>query len=264
MGKPSIFSKDYGKKMKRRRRNVVLLAVVCLLVITLGVIYIRGAFKDVVNEAKNKKVINNSAVNKQTENTTKKVSESDKKAETKNKDTKKENSYKMQLSDGREVTLTYEGDNSKETFKSVTVASGNLSYDISPSRRNVVLFDNAAQSILLVDIDGSKHDITNPQYVSTTGQVIQKSTQLASNPSYIWCSSPKFLDDGNIAYISQLPWLGKTSQYVWIENIQNNSHFMVQGIQGESIELGELTQQGLTVVQDGATVYVTASGSVSQ
>ncbi|EDK35357.1 hypothetical protein [Clostridium kluyveri] len=262
MGKPSIFSKDYGKKMRQRRRNVIILVVACLLVITLCVIYIRGAFKDVVN-TKNAKV-NNSAVDKQTTDNNKNASQSSNKAETKEKDTKKENSYKIQLSDGRDITLTYEGDSSNKVFKSVAAASGDVAYDINPSHKNVILFDNAAQSILLIDIEGNKQDITNQQYVSTSGEVIQKSSQIASNPSYIWCSSPKFLDDGNIAYISQLPWIGKTAKYVWIENIQDKSHVMVQSVQGENIQLGELTEKGLTVIADGTTFYMTASGSVSQ
>ncbi|WP_368489876.1 hypothetical protein [Clostridium sp. BJN0013] len=262
MGKPSIFSKDYGKKVRQRRRNIVILVVVCLLVITLGVIYIRGAFKDVIN-TKNAKV-NNSAVNKQTTDNNKNVPQSDNKAEPKEKDTKKENSYKVQLSDGRDITLTYEGDSSNKAFKSAAAASGDVAYDINPSHKNIILFDNAAQSMLLVDIEGNKQDVTNSQYVSTSGDVIQKDSQISSNPSYVWCSSPKFLDDGNIAYISQLPWIGKTTKYVWIENIQDKSHIMVQNIQGEDIKFGELTEKGLTVIADGVTVYMTASGSVSQ
>ena len=262
VGKPSIFSKEYGKKMRRRRRNVVILVILCLLVISLGIIYIRGAFKDVIN-TKNAKV-NNSTVKEQIKDDSKNVPQSSNKTESKEKDTKKENSYKVQLSDGRDVTLTYEGDSSNKVFKSVAAASGDLTYDISPSHKNVTLFDNTAQNILLVDIDGNKQDITNQQYVSTSGDVIQKSSQVASNPSYIWCSSPKFLDENNVAYISQLPWIGKTTKYIWIESIQNKNHVMVQGVQGENVQLGELTEKGLTVTADGATFYITASGAVSQ
>jgi hypothetical protein len=72
----------------------------------------------------------------------------------------------------------------------------------------------------LFDTNGNKEDITNPEYVSSSGTVISKDNQLSSNPNYIWCSSPKFIDDDNIAYISQLPWLNKSSKYIWIENIQ--------------------------------------------
>ncbi|MFL0194518.1 hypothetical protein ACJDU8_02860 [Clostridium sp. WILCCON 0269] len=265
MGKPSIFSKDYGKKMRQRRRNIIILVVACLLVITLIVIYIRGAFKDVVKEA-NKVKVNNSAGSKQitNNNDNKKISESNNKTASKDKDTKKEDSYKIQLSDSRDITLTYQGEGNNKIFKSVTPPSGSVTYDISPSHKNVVLFDDKSQSILLIDINGNKQDVTNPQYVSTTGAVIEKNSQIASNPSYVWCSSPKFLDDNNIAYITQLPWIGKTTKYVWIESIQNKNHVMIQNIQGEDVKFGELTEKGLTVIADGTTVYITASGSVAQ
>ncbi|CAB1252417.1 hypothetical protein ACFHWD_00690 [Clostridium sp. MT-14] len=259
MVKPSIFSKEYEKKMRRRKRNLIILVIACLLIIALAVIYIRGAFKAAVKET-NKVKSNISAENKQVKDSSHgaKVSSTDQKS----KSVKKEENYKIKLSDGKSVNLAYEGKGSDRKFKSVTPGNGN--YDISPSAKNIVLFDSKSQSILLVDINGNKQDITNPKYVSTNGSVIEKNAQISSNPSYIWCLSPKFLDDNNIAYISQLPWIGKTSKYVWIENIQNKSHIMVQGIQGENIKFQRLTEKGLTVIEDGATVYVNAAGSVTQ
>lgn len=265
MGKPSIFSKEYGKKMRRRKRNIVILVIACLLVIVLAVIYIRGAFKDVINGT-NKIKSNISAENKQVKgnNQSTKASSIDSKTQSTDKSAKKEDNYKIQLSDGKNVNLIYEGKGNDKKFKSVTPGDGSVAYDISPSAKNVVLFDNKSQSILLVDINGNKQDMTNQQYVSTTGTVITKGAQIASNPNYIWCSSPKFLDDNNIAYISQLPWIGKTAKYVWIESLQDKNHVMVQNIQGENIKFQGLTDKGLTVVEDGTTVYVNASGSVTQ
>jgi cell division protein FtsL len=258
--KPSIFSKEYDKKMRRRKRNLIILVIVCIFVIALAVIYIRGAFKDVLKET-NKIKSNISAENKPVKDSSKGAKAP---VENKSKSTEKAGSYKIELSDGKSANLTYEGKDSEKKFKSVSPGDGSIVYDISPSAKNIVLFDGKSQSILLVDINGSKQDLTNPKYVSTTGNVIEKNTQISNNPSYMWCSSPKFLDDNNIAYTSQLPWLGKTQKYVWIENIQNKSHVMVQGIQGENVKLQGLTEKGLTVVEDGTTVYVNASGSITQ
>lgn len=45
MVKPSIFSKEYDKKMRRRKRNLIILVIVCIFVIALAVIYIREHLK---------------------------------------------------------------------------------------------------------------------------------------------------------------------------------------------------------------------------
>lgn len=91
-----------------------------------------------------------------------------------------------------------------------------------------------------------------------------KNSELSSDPNYIWCSSPQFIDDNNIAYISQLPWIGKTTKYVWIENLNDKSHTVVQNIQGEDLKLDKLTDKGLTVIEDGKTVFLKADGSISE
>jgi hypothetical protein len=262
--KPSIFSKEYERKMRRRKRNLIILVIACLLAIALAAIYVRGAFKDVVNGTdKIKSSISTENKNVKNNDENKKTSSIDK-SKSADKNTQKGKNYKIELSDGKSVNLVYQGDGNDKKYKSVTPGDGSVAYDISPSAKNVVLFDSKSQSMLLVDINGNKQDVTNTQYVSTSGSVITKDAQIAANPSYIWCSSPKFLDDNNIAYISQLPWIGKTSKYVWIENIQSKNHIMVQNIQGEDIKFQGLTEKGLTVIEDGVAVYVNASGSVTQ
>ncbi|OAA84902.1 hypothetical protein [Clostridium ljungdahlii] len=259
MGKPSIFSKEYEKKMQRHKRNKVILIVACLMVAVLVVVYIRGAFRDVVKETS--KVKNNIvSENKQTKNNADSQKSSQPNTQTKSKDAASQNSYKIKLSSGKDVSLIYQGKGNDKVFK----ADSSGTYDVSPSGKNALLFDDKSQSILLVDANGNKQDITNPQYVSTTGTVIAKDSQLTNNPGYVWCSSPKFIDDNNIAYVSQLPWIGKTTKYMWIESLQNKNHVMVQNIEGEDIKFQGISEKGLTAIVDGKTVYLTASGSVTQ
>ncbi|AND85815.1 hypothetical protein GTH52_14690 [Clostridium tyrobutyricum] len=259
--KPSIFSKEYEKKMKQRRIRIFAITIICIVVIALLCIYLTGAFKTALKDVKNEKQ-SISIKNNNTKDVSKKqpTKSTESKAENKSNDLK----YEVKLSSGKSVNLTYENNNNNKTFKDVTPKDANVAYSISPSKKNIVLFDDKSQSILLFDINGNKQDITNSQYVSTNGTVVAKKSQLSSNPSYIWCSSPKFIDNDNIAYISQLPWIGKTSKYVWIRNLQNKSNVMVQSIEGESIKFGDVTDKGLTVISDGTTVYLTAAGEVSQ
>lgn len=126
------------------------------------------------------------------------------------------------------------------------------------------MFDNKAQSIILVDINGNKQDITNSRYVSSSGTEITKTSQLSAQPSYIWCSSPKFISEDTIAYISQLPWIGKSTKYIWIENVKNKTHSLVEGIEGEDIKLDKITDKGLILTIDGKIMYLTSGGNITE
>lgn len=258
MAKPSIFSKDYDRRMKTRKKRTITAAVVIVLAVIVGlatfsVKSLKGALK---NASKNVPKISDTKQNAK--------STPAKKTEAKPQNKVSENSYSVQLSDGKTVKAAYEVSNGNKLFKSVTCDGENIVYDISPSKKNAIIYDSKAQSILLLDADGNKQDVTNPQYTSTNGNVIAKNAQLSSDPNYVWCSDPKFLDDNNIAYVSQLPWLGKTTKYVWIESLSNKNHVLIQGIEGENVKLDKITDKGLTVISDDKTVYLKADGTFGE
>lgn len=258
MVKPSIFSKDYEKKMLRRKKRIVFAVFVSIILIIFAVIYSKNVFRNFGTNANNTK--NNTTPNK---NETKNLNINKQESKAPAKQEKVEG-YPIQLNDGTTVNAIYETKNNDKTFKYVSPAESNIQYSISPAGKNIVLFDSKVQSIILMDISGNKQDITNSQYVSTSGTVITKSSQLSAQPEYIWCSAPKFIDEDNIAYISQLPWIGKTTKYIWIENIKSKTHTWVQGIEGEDVKLDKLTDKGITVIIDGKTMYLTSNGSITE
>ncbi len=258
MVKPSIFSKDYEKKMRRRKKRIAFAVFVSIILIIFAVIYSKNVFRNFGTNANNTK--NNTTPNKN-ETKSSNINKQEPKAPAKQE---KVEGYSIQLSDGTTVNAIYETKNNDKTFKYISPAESNIQYSISPAGKNIVLFDSKVQSIILMDISGNKQDITNPQYVSTSGTVITKSSQLSAQPEYIWCSAPKFIDEDNIAYISQLPWIGKTTKYIWIENIKNKTHTWIQGIEGEDVKLDKLTDKGLTVIVDGKTIYLTSNGSIAE
>nr|WP_246517353.1 hypothetical protein [Clostridium aciditolerans] len=244
--------------MRRRKKRIAFAAFVSIILIIFAVIYSKNVFRNFGTNANNTK--NNVTSNK---NETKNLDINKQESKAPAKQEKIEG-YPIQLSDGTTVNAIYETKNNDKTFKNISPAESNIQYNISPAGKNIVLFDSKVQSIILMDISGNKQDITNPQYVSTSGTVITKSSQLSAQPGYIWCSAPKFIDEDNIAYISQLPWIGKTTKYVWIENIKNKTHTWVQGIEGEDVKLDKLTDKGLTVIVDGKTIYLTSNGSITE
>lgn len=261
MVKPSIFSKDYEKKMRRRKKRIIFAAFVSIILIIFAVIYSKDVFRNFVKNANNTNNTKNNATPNKNETKSSNINKQESKAPAKQE---KVEGYSIQLSDGTTVNAIYETKNNDKTFKYVSPAESNIQYSISPAGKNIVLFDSKVQSIILVDINGNKQDITNPQYVSSSGTVITKSSQLSAQPGYIWCSVPKFIDEDNIAYISQLPWIGKTTKYIWIENIKNKTHTWVQAVEGEDVKLDKLTDKGLTVIVDGKTMYLTSNGSITE
>ncbi len=256
MAKPSIFSKDYEKKMRRRRKIITFVVAISIILIIFTATSIKGIFKNLnkeINEVKNV--------------TTEKSKEITKPAETpakKTEKTEKSEGYAVNLSNGKSVNAIYEVKDGNKIFKEVSPAESNVSYSISPSGKNMVVYDNKVQGITLLDINGNKQDIGSTQYTSSSGTVITRESQIASDPNYIWCYSPKFIDENNIAYISQLPWIGKSTKYVWIETITNKNSTLVQSIQGEDVKLDKLTDKGLTVISDGKTVFLTSNGNVTE
>lgn len=258
MGKPSIFSRDYQKQMKKRKKRITFTIFIVIIVGVFVTISMKGMMKNLSkDEGKLKSIITADKNNI-------KSTESKKMEATEQGKAKKIEAYDIQLSNGKTASVVYETKNNDKTFKQGVTTDSNVLYNISPSGKKAILFDDKVQSMILVDINGNKEDVTNPQYTSTSGSIIEKNAQLSTQPNYIWCSSPRFIDDNNIAYISQLPWIGKTTKYVWIENLEQKSNVWVEEIKGEELKIEGLTDKGLTVIEDGKTVFLKSNGSISE
>ncbi|CDI50565.1 hypothetical protein [Clostridium tetani] len=264
MRKPSIFSSDYEKKMKKRRRRIIAL-------ILAGIVICSGAWLLGKKKLQSMKKEINKITDKNKEKDEKIANEDIKSKENKNKDDKKkdeekksEKGYEVTLSNGEKVKLMYEEDGEKK-FKYILPLESKVSYDISPSGKDILIYDDKAQKIICYDITGKENNATNEKYVSTNGSVvIQRENHLKANPDYIWCKEPKFIDDNNIAYVSQLPWLGRTGKYIWITNLNKNTHFYIASIEGEDIKINKITDKGLLVVIDGKNMYLNASGGLTE
>jgi hypothetical protein len=253
MSKPSIFSSDYEKKMKRRRKRKILfftLLTIIFLIAFLGkynVISFQKSrnFKDMVikiffskevkniddklNKEENINDYNNTYVNSNEKN---KLLENTPNIEENIEHRKKENLNKEEkvnftLGDGQNIEIIFNIEDNDKRFKSIS-GSDKIQYDINPARNGLVVFNITNQDITYIDIDMNKKDITKRQYVSTSKKVYSKKEQLKKNPKYIWHSTPKFVDDYNLVYISELPWMNeKHNKYVWIYNIKNNKHINI-------------------------------------
>lgn len=276
MPKPSIFSKDYDEKMRKRKRNrriavliVLIIAVIAIFIaafsskIGINVKLGMNKIKSIVITRMNKESTNKT--NKNSNNSSKvNNNENSNKSESKNsdavvqkEDAKKEETgeYTVKLPNGEEIKLKYSVVNNEKSYIDVTPKT--VAYDISPSKKQIVVSENSTQNLILFDINGTLNDISKTEYVSSKGTVFSKDSIMKANAGFIWCTSPKFINEDNIIYQSQLPWFNKGSiKYIWKYTISSKVHeHNLNGglgeLSGADIKYGKLYSDGLEVIVDG-------------
>lgn len=268
MGKPSIFSRDYQKRMKRRRK---IIAVTCIvLFLSVSIIFILGSgsiakWLGNINKWSENQKKNNPSIKEQTKPNPAPAADNTKKPE------EVKNGYDITLSSGQTIKAIYENNNGTKKFKYIEPVSSQTPYSINPSGNAMVIYDGSAQNIIFVDMDGKVTDITRKNYTAISdGSVYPKDQVLKNNPGYIWCASPAFVSDQSIVYISQLPWFNNQNlKYLWIVNISDGSHRQVlntdgSDLGGQNIKIGSITDNGLGVTVDDKNYYIKNDGSVVQ
>lgn len=204
MSKPSIFSRDYEQRMKRRKLNVILFL---LLLVCIGFFGGRYLLKN-----NNVKIFPDFSSQKQGA-----VKKDENKVENKSNDVKQGESNKTPSKSPSVLEYTYTLKNNKQIKLEYTVNGENkefkgfkdenldsIEYDISPNKKNVVFVDKADQSLIMGDIDGKFIDITKPNVTYSSGKKLTRKI-LETKQDYIWNAKPKFTSEGNIVYISNMP-----------------------------------------------------------
>ena len=265
MRKPSIFSSEYQKKMRRRKKKAIIGLIAIIIVFVIIIIATKtnlsGIGKTLGNITKGsssastnttKQQIKPKAVVKQ-EKTAKKKTTITKKVDTEN--------FVVAMPSGKQVKVIYDSAKSSKTIKSVENSDPDLDYNINPSSSSVIVFQKSTQDVMLGNSDGTSQNITNVSYVSGSGQSFTKDATLKNNPAYIWVQSPKFIDDSNIAYVTQLPWFNKNDKYIWKYNVQNKTNINTN-ITGSDVKINNITANGLEIVTDTKTQYLKGDGSL--
>ena len=268
MGKTSIFSKDYEKIKKKRRRRIAA-AIIFIMLLTVGVLFssdvkvwanknlnIKSSLNIFKKKDKDEKVKGSEKV--KDVNKVKKQNTEQAKPQV-----QEEKGYAVTLSSGNQIKLVYEEINNDKKFKYVAPETSGVSYTINPSGKNIVILDDKNQNLLCYDIDGNQTDITKKEYVSDSGTTFLKDAILTSKTGYVWHSSPKFIDDENVVYVSQLPWFNnEATKYVWNVNIKTKAHICISRLYGQKITFGDITDKGITVVVDEKTYYLKGNGEI--
>ncbi|MCD2347272.1 hypothetical protein [Clostridium guangxiense] len=268
MARPSIFSNQYDRQVRRRKRRkkIIVFLVCCLGIylvvkIYLGINFNGVSFKNIatkLEQEQNKKEAANKKSSERVSKTTKGNSTTKP-----NKNESKDQVVNAKLADGKQVIVTYNISGNVRKIKSVNLNGVDGEYNISPSSQNLIIYEKAGQNMYYVDANGNVSDITYKTYTSTSGTTFSKDNIIQSNQNYIWCASPKFIDDNTVVYISQLPWFdNRTDKYVWRTTIKDKAYANTN-IHGNDVKINGMTDKGIEIVTDTTTQYMKADGTTT-
>jgi hypothetical protein len=257
--------------MKKRRKRIAV--VITFLILFIGIIlYNKNLENFFNNKLTTLKSIKLNGLIKKPNNNEIKPNESDKAA----KDVKPspdvspknivEKSIEVGLSGGIKIQAVYENKDGSNKFKYILPLDAPVSFSVNPSGDSMVILETSTQNMFYVFIDGTVQKVNDTKYISSSGDVFPKENILKSKTNFIWCSSPKFIDDNNVAYISQVPWFSRTKKYVWVFNIKDsnikdrNDHKLYEELGGDNVKFGNLTDKGLEVIIDNSAKYIKSKG----
>ncbi len=265
--KPSMFSKDYRKKLKLRRMKYMTILVVLVIAIGIFVFFfinnegIASIGKNFLFKDKSEEKVENE---KNGNSDLKTDGESESEVVNPQKEESTVTSFEVALDSGKKVTIEYEELNGKQKVK--TVEGGlEVQCSVSPSQEQVLILDKTSQDMYVLKNKEELINITNPEYVSTNKEVFKKENVISNNPSYKWVESAQFIDDTHIAYSSGLPWInGNDDRYLWVFNIENNEHSGNFNVKGKKFVLSQITEKGLMISVDDKEMIIDKDGKIVQ
>lgn len=250
MGKPSIFSNDYGQRM-RKRKKMTLVNIILVILILISAAYFGGnyylerkgidlgsIFKSVTKDNKGKQNITDKS-NKPEPNT---VTTNPGNNDSKQPEEKTNAYYEYKAMDGKVYRLEYTEISGNKEFTGVKSEAGEVQFDISSDGKKI-LFCSQSGDVVLGDDKGVIKKINSDSYRSkSAGITIEKQTTMQYYPEYVWAAKPHFTSDNRVVYISYLPYLkGANTFYMWVLSIDGKSQRMA----------GKLTNDISKIAYDG-------------
>lgn len=270
MGKPSIFSREYEKKMRKRRRNTIIISLAILVVISGIIIKVVYNPIDYTNIKKNIQAWIDSDTTNVAEQT--KVENEEVISETKKEIVKEEiakpveQSIDMVLMSGNTAKAIYANDsNGGKLFKTLETSEKNVSFNISPSGKQMIVTDNNA-AITLYSVEGAAIVVSKDQYISSSSGVFARTDTMNTNPQYLWNINSKFINEEKIIFVTNRPYFGNGNlkQYLWMTDIQSGEDKVFWDLAGANIEIGEKEEKGVKVTVDGRIYYIDVNGNYVQ
>lgn len=255
MKKASIFSREYEKKIRRKRFAILFIILIFFVVL----VYYIVNFSELNNYVKNvyysmitKEDDENIDLNNQLDENVNLIEETKNQGDSEiiNEESLDYLKHEIQLNNSEKVNILYKEGNQIEYIDSQNELPKNYRIDISPNRSRILIEELNTQDTYMLDENLNLFKL-DPEffYSNSAGARFYKNDIVSSYEDYNWYKNARFLNDNTIVYISNLPWFGKNEQYIWrtdIQDVNNIRHFMTS-VGGENIGFGELTEEGIKV-----------------
>ncbi|WP_392486311.1 hypothetical protein ACER0A_008420 [Haloimpatiens sp. FM7315] len=271
MPKPSIFSKNYEKNMKmRRKKKAIVIVFVAILIFAIYIILATSGKNQFMNNivkkinwVQNKENAEDKKIKKtiDDEKKIKEVSKDKEKEEKKNK----EEYINLSITESLSLKLFYSEVNGKKTYTNVenNNLNNDVDFDINPSKSSVLIYEKLNQKIFLVDNLGKVTDISKEKLTTSKGYIYERYKVIQLNKNYVWCSNPRFIDDNNIVFISELPYIKNGSnKFIWYGNVANKTYKYIRSLKGMNLEFQNITDNGIAVKIDDKIYFINAEGRV--
>lgn len=264
MRKPSIFSRDYERLMRKRRKRIAIISILGVLVI--GMLFLKMAMNSINMETLRSKVQSwIDEDNEEIQDNTNKTNEENKQEETVQEETPKEPEIKTMdliVREGIILKAEYEESNGVVKFKGIKDAPSNIYYTLNQDK-NLILTIDENQDMKIFNVNTKEANITKDKYVAPNGEVFNKSSVLQTYNGYLWNVEAKFITNTKVAYISNVPYFGyDLNKYIWVVDLNDNSHKTLWNSKGKEIKLGEIKEKGLEVTIDGNVKYINSNGEL--
>ena len=264
MRKPSIFSRDYERLMRKRRKRIAIISILGVLVI--GILFLKMAMNSINMETLRSKVQSwIDEDNEEIQDNTNNTNEENKQEETVQEETPKEPEIKTMdliVREGIILKAEYEESNGVVKFKGIKDAPSNIYYTLNQDK-NLILTIDENQDMKIFNVNTKEANITKDKYVAPNGEVFNKSSVLQTYNGYLWNVEAKFITNTKVAYISNVPYFGyDLNKYIWVVDLNDNSHKTLWNSKGKEIKLGEIKEKGLEVTIDGNVKYINSNGEL--
>ncbi|NLL30250.1 MAG: hypothetical protein GX258_04260 [Clostridiales bacterium] len=265
MRKPSIFSREYERKMRARRKKIMIITVLILLVTI--IILSKSLISNINFDSVRDKIQawvdseDNTSINE--ENLIEETIPEEETSEKLEEETKvEEKLIEFKVNETDTLVMEYEEVNGAQKFKDVKENRANLTYSINPAKTAVITIDKN-QDMKVFNIDKSEAIIHAANYVAPNGEVFEKNNVIKTYSNYLWNVEVKFVSDTKAAYISNVPYFGyDLDKYIWIVDVKDKSHKTLWNSKGKDVKLNNLADKGLEVLIDGNVKYINQNGEL--
>ena len=265
MKKPSIFSKDYEKIMRKRKRKRIVIGILSICIIGILVTevanYDFSKLKDRlqawVDEDKEKDVIDQLVDNDES------IEIAEEQEPVVEEVPIEEKYLDVTISD-TPISFKLKEENSEMLIESVKEVPENYYIYIGNNGKDAVVLD-PNQNINIVYASGEIKNVTLAQYIGPDGEVYIKDNIRNFYQGYIWHSTPVQISEKKVAYITNIPYFGyNLSKYISIIDIDSNTHSTIWASKATEIVFEQMNEKGLEVNIDGNLRYITSNGELIQ